>query len=272
VSGQDVDYNFDITGPLVNNPASFGARNKLSAHVMGQSYLDRHGSPQNLNINAEGSVSISNYMNFHMPVFINFGLNSNFSSHYFIRNQEFNVPIAASFGIKNTKLAFGVAPGFRRLTYSIFESIPPSTQPVPPVSAAGTVFDLSSGVFWSGDQFYLGYSMNNMIQYKNSNILGPMKHDFSGGYRFKVKQHYIYPTLRFSYQDGFTRLVSMNYFQFREDLFSIAAGYALKDAIYVGASARLKKFKLSYMYDIIRSPLTNAHKGNHELKLSYLIF
>ena len=64
-------------------------------------------------------------------------------------------------------------------------------------------------------------------------------------------------------------LWNLNYFQFKEDLFSVGLGISAGRDVLFAATYRYKFFKIAYNFDLNTGPLSNYTAGSHELRLSF---
>jgi hypothetical protein len=132
-------------------------------------------------------------------------------------------------------------------------------------------FDLNAGVFWSGERHYAGFSVTNSTKPEIDGFQTARSYNVQGGYRFKIGNHYLFPMVSASTIGGFFHLRAINYFQFKEDVFSVGFGYGSKSNITLAATVRVKRVKLAYNYDIVLSRLSNSFAGSHEVRLVYAI-
>lgn len=253
--------------PFWNNPAATGSWNKLSLNTTYRTeWPALAGNRQTLAFNVEadamfGAKGSERALN--MPL----GFNAIFESYGAQKIQSFNLPICIPIKLGKTTLAFGAAPGLKRVNYDWSQI----TFGDPAIPNPGTTFDLNAGLFWYGKKHYLGLSATNLNSAKIGTYQRPRAYYLQAGYRFNVGKHHLFPMLDAAYRDGFYTLKAMTYFQFKDDMFSIGAGYSLRSSVLASATLKLKNFKIAYVYQTFISQLNNAQGNAHEVRLSYAL-
>jgi type IX secretion system PorP/SprF family membrane protein len=171
-------------------------------------------------------------------------------------NQVLKIPISYPIKIKGTNLAIALSPGLMRRNFMGFQSVK---------------FDMDAGLFWYGEQFYLGYSASHVTTpfYQSSGYQTAAHHYLQSGYKFRLGPHHLFPMINFKTDGASFLLEAMTYFQFKNDLFSIGLGYRARSSLMIGASVQLKKFRIGYNYDHFISSLNNANLNAHELRLIF---
>jgi len=257
--------------PLWSNPASFGSWNKLSVNAMASAKnVGLDGAPRSFMLNAEFDVvwgAKGGKREFNMPIgFIFNADNVGFSNYISV-----GVPINFQFKLSNSRLAIGLTPGYKSLKFSS-DWVPPQTiiDPLLPVQSPKCDFNLDAGIFWYSEKAYAGLSMTQL----NRPDLGfstAIHYHLNGGYRFSIGQHYIFPQLQIKFDGATAAFWNLNYFQFKEDLFSIGIGVGGGMDLLLAATARYKQFKLAYNYDYVTGPLAEYTKGSHQIRLSFIV-
>ncbi|MFK8039598.1 MAG: PorP/SprF family type IX secretion system membrane protein [Crocinitomicaceae bacterium] len=262
-------FSTDGFAPFWSNPASTGSFNKFSANAI---YRNQWPSiPGNFNtygftVEADTKIGFkSTEQKLNIPI----GLNAVFTQFGNFNTQTIAVPFSFPFKLRNSTLAIGVSAGVKRAGFIEGMSFYSGAA----ASASVTKLNLNAGVFWSGKNYYLGFSSTNLTApiFDIINYKLKRQYNWQAGYRFKVGKHHIYPMLIGASDLITTNLRLITYFQFKEDIFSFGAGFSPRYDYYLGGTVRLKQFKLGYMYDLTTSKLTNASGGSHEFRLSYTI-
>lgn len=273
---QDPFFVSDGFTPLWTNPASTGSWNKFSANLVGRlQWPGVNGAPSSAMLNSEYSFQLKNDHSLNVGIDLileEIGQGAAVKQN----SQIFSVPINYSIKLKESRLAFGLSTGFRRISFSQDAPlIPPqsSTDPILPVASAGTVFSLDAGVFWSSSKFYLGLSSTQLTApfFPNISFNGATHYYLQAGYRFKVGQHYIFPQVNLKSDGAGLAFWNLNYFQFKEDIFSIGAGFSAGRELLLAATFRYKRFKIAYNFDLNFGPLSGYTAGSHEVRLSFAV-
>ncbi|MFD1551256.1 hypothetical protein DNU06_12955 [Putridiphycobacter roseus] len=264
----DPNFASDGFSPFWNNPAATGSANSFSTNLIYQNLWPSIPSNfQNFafNIEADTKFGLKNSMEkLNLPI----GLNVVHQQMGLLDMQTINIPISYPIKLKNSTLAIGVSAGIKRITYKL-EGTSYFGEQFNYVD--GSRFDLNAGLFWTGKNHYLGLSSTNLTQPTFDGYQASRHYNLQAGYRFKVGKHHIYPML-----NSVTDLVIINtrimtYFQFKEDIFSIGAGISSHKNYYLGATIKIMKFKLAYLYYENHSTLSNYSAGSHEVRLSFAI-
>ena len=271
VSFSQLDPYFSTDGfaPFWNNPAATGSFNQFSVNtVYRNQWPSIPGRFQTLGFNLEADTEFGRRLSenkFNMPI----GLNAIFQQHGPHSIQTINVPVSIPIALgEHSKLAVGVSAGIKRSSFD-WSFSPFFSQNIFVVDR--TDLDLNAGLFWYGKRHYLGLSTTNINRLSGDGFSGEMHYYVQAGYKFSVGKHYIFPMLNSAFQGGFNQTRLMTYFQFKEDLFSVGAGYTFSDAYLFALTGTIKQFKLAYVYDYYISQLTNVSGGSHELRLTYSI-
>ena len=203
------------------------------------------------------------------------GLQINYAYHIPLDDQRINI----SFGI-----------GAQFIYHSIdfnLEEFPPGWQDDPTLSYIGlqentsNLWDASSGVFLYANNFYLGYSINNLLESSFLKELGDelqgnnrYKHYyFTGAYKFQIidKDWHVEPSFLIRKLQGLkeqytitTRIIYLG------DYWS-AISVRTNKTIAFGVGLRLSNtlhFAYSYDYDL-QSAITPLNYGTHEVSINF---
>lgn len=267
LSQYDPVFTSDGFSPFWNNPAATGSLNKFSANIIYRNqWPSIPGNFNTLGFAIESDIKFglkSSGKQLNLPI----GLNAIFQQVGARRVQTINVPLSIPLKLKNSTLAFGLSAGIKYIKYDWNGFLIGG----PSFYEGGRSLDLNAGVFWSGKKHYLGISVTNITSPKFDNYVINPNINFQAGYKFKIGKHYIYPMLNGASGGGFHYVTAMTYFQFKEDVFSLGAGFTPRQSYALAATVSVKQFKLAYVFDNTISTLSNASGGSHEFKLSYAI-
>lgn len=273
-SQQDPIFSSEGFTPFYTNPASFGSWNVLSVNTVGRLQWNLLDEPvKSMQINLEAAAIASSRRKGAKELRLGLGVSFVAIDFFGSKTQAMKFPISIPIKLGETNLAFGVAPGFIRRKFS-FTSIPPQTIPdslVPPYTEE-TLFDMDAGLFWYGEKHFVGVSVSHIYTAppKKINFTTARHYYLQTGYRFDVGEHHIFPAAGIK-ADGAGFLADvMCTFQFREDVFSIGAGYRFGAAFLLAASVKWKRIRLAYNFDGFPNVLSNGIHTAHEIRLSYI--
>ena len=271
-SQQDPYFVTDGFGALWNNPASFGAKNKFAINTLGRlQWVGLGSGPRLIMVNSEFGVDFSEFQFNNVAGKIGIGANFIAAEAGGFKEQIFQVPLNYQFKIDETYLSLGISTGFRRIDFTDIIWVSPQSPEDPLIpTQAQAVFQLDAGMYWYSDKFHVGISTTQFTspRYDDINFQSARHYYLHGGYRFSLGEHFIFPQLQFKTDGTGLAFWNMNYFQFKEDIFSVGAGFGTNQ-ILTGASFRFKFVKLAYNYGYDLSPLSNYTRGSHELRLSF---
>ena len=261
----DANFSSDGIGSLWHNPASFGGINSYSVQV-GSVLND---DLDNLQIPLHNLVSAE----FRLGKRMNAGLVYNSNAIGFARRYSVEIPINYTFDFKKSRLSVGLSVGFEQSYVRPFYSTSPYPYPYSTLIESMRI-DLDFGVYWYGEHHYIGVATTHFqgsafIIEKGKFIRN--NYYLNAGYQFEIfKKMAIYPILELrTDENSIFQMKFINYFQFANDHFSLAAGYRLNDAVLAGITGRLSRFKLAYFYAFNTNKLMNYATNKHEIRLSY---
>lgn len=146
-------------------------------------------------------------------------------------------------------------------------------------TGATTFLDLNMGLWLYSDEFFFGYSSNQLLQnkiYFGSNPTDAtlrMHHFITSGYRVAVNENFdVIPSVMLKYMNpapmSFDITVKAEY----QRKYWAAVSYRHTDAVVAMVGAQLNDmFKLGYGYDVTISNLNNYSNGSHEIVLGVLL-
>ncbi|UKN01863.1 type IX secretion system membrane protein PorP/SprF [Paracrocinitomix mangrovi] len=254
--------------PYVHNPASFGAFNKFSFNAAGsfqdQNVIIGYTTESTLNMEYGGVINTKN--NTRIPFGI--GLNGFYQNYYQRIAFNANIPFAYHLDFDDTKLSFGLAPGihYLKMGQPWIGTGDPEIEKL--------FFDLSAGFMWSGENFYAGLSTTHFtgpeVPELPFSVIDRNIHAH-GGYRFKIKEHSIYPvsSIAVSIRQR-SRAQLMVYYMTPRDIFSVGLGYCT-DRIYSGTvGIQLKGIRANYYLNYMPF-FSGIYFFKHQVKLSYTL-
>ena len=257
--------------PLWNNPASYGTWNKFSVNTDARilwKYLSN--GPETFLLNSEYKINLSDKHKLGIGLFY---LNHKFS---YQRDNWFGIPLNYQFKAKKLNYSIGLSP---RLLNTSFSPIPVPPQTINdsalPMLGAGTVFSMDIGTMVYNNDFYAGISITHLVStYFETSIfnLAPQYY-LQAGYKFLFKgnKHSIFPQFSYLYDGVVHGLNTMVYYQLKDEIFSVGAGYRSTSTIPLAIASTIKKFRLAYHLDIYTGPLASYATFSHEIRLSFRI-
>ncbi|MDQ3189963.1 MAG: type IX secretion system membrane protein PorP/SprF [Bacteroidota bacterium] len=139
--------------------------------------------------------------------------------------------------------------------------------------------NFSFGAYYSGENYYVGFSIPELMQTKISNsqdyfIIKQLRHYYlNAGYKFELNENYsIMPSVMLRYVQAAPVGIDINAsFEAYEKL-NFGISYRKGDAVVPFFGIRIKEmYLLTYSYDITTSGLSGHTKGSHEIMLGYNI-
>ncbi len=229
-----------------------------------------------------GGAPTTQIITFTTPLF---KLNSGFGAHIVNdqlgpqNNLEAQASYAYHLGIKDSKLSFGLRAGIYSQTFnfSLYKPIEPDPKLPSSGSQSQVRPDISAGVFWRKEKYYVGLSFNHLI---NSTF------DFGLSQRGKLETHayltggYFYE-VNFDLKFHFSALIQSDLNRTSVNIGGLAY---FKDTMWGGLSFRSsesatlmlgysllkdKSLKLGYGLDYIIQDQAAKEPTSHELMLSY---
>ena len=134
--------------------------------------------------------------------------------------------------------------------------------------------DFNFGMYWYGEQFFLGVSAFNLIESKNdlydvtTEVTSTLDRVFylNGGYSFKLGDDFsIDPSLLVRYMTNAPFQLDGNLRFVYKQKYWLGASYRMQDAIAVMVGADMGKLTFGYSYDITTSNRANYNSGTHEI-------
>lgn len=271
---QDPNLRSDGFSPFWTNPASYGVNNNLSTHLIGKlQWTGLEGAPKLFMTNTEAYLHVGPSQD--NPK-VKFGTGIMYTGFLigFQKTQILKIPINIITNLGKCQLGVGVGLGFLRNGFTS-NWVPPMTtnDPLLPAASSQSKFDMDAGIFLNHKNFYVGISSTHLFQplFSEINFQSARHYYLQGGCRFKVGEHHIVPQVNLKADGASILFWNLNYFQFKEDIFSIGAGFGMGRELLLAATYRFKAFKIAYNFDLNFGPLSNQTSGSHELRLS-LVF
>ena len=256
-----------------NNPASTGSFNQFSLSTAYQNMPFTGISPhQTFGFTMEKATDFGiKSLNQEFGVGLNIILQQNGP----LMLQTINLPISYSIPVsKHSFLSVGASFGMKRFNYD-WSNIEPDIDHIS--MGSGSDLNLNSGLLWYSEKHYLGLSVTNIKPLLSGEVYSyseRRQYNLQSGYRFNLGKHYIYPMVNYTLYPGiyplrFTRIIT--HFQFREDLFSVGAGFTTNEDFLVALTGNIGHFKLAYVNRFANENLFSFKSFAHEFRLTYAI-
>ncbi len=184
-------------------------------------------------------------------------------------------------GFGKGKLSFGLEGGLLNNNYNFEELVKlDADDPAISISAESVMSpDVSTGVFFQTNSFYLGASASHLFNSKKSvssigfSDLYPKKRSFYaiGGYIFEISDKlFLEPGFLMKYARNVPMQVDFNMSLIWQDLFTLGSSYRTGDAVVAYVKIDItKNLKVLYSYDFTVSNLAKYSNGSHEIGISY---
>ena len=268
---------------LLFNPAYAGSRDLTSVDA---SYRDQWtgiaGAPKTLNVTADGPVG--SYMKSFRSVAIGIGLTS--EQLGVEKNTDVVAYYAYRIKLEKSILSFGLDAGVKVYSadYSQLNLVSTNDPQFAQNVKNALLPNFGAGVYWSGDNFYMGFAIPNLLQnyydkadrhLDNENAREIRSYYLDGGYVFPVNETIkLEPQLMFRYAKNALYQLPLNC--------DINLSAIIYDRLLIGATYRTDKsfeaiahiqvtrsINIGYAYDYSVSALNGYNGGTHEIVLGY---
>lgn len=273
-------YTMFMYNKLVYNPAYAGNKNMLSVNAAYRNqWTGIDGAPKNFNVALD--APIGSYMKPFRRVAL--GLNVNNETLGVTDNTNIMTSYAYRIPMKKTVLSFGLQAGVSmyNANYSKLSPLQQNDQVLMQNVDNAVLPNIGAGVFWSGENFYVGGSVPNLLEnyYDNNRKNGAGRqirsYYLSGGYIFTVSDDFkIQPQLmaRYAGNSNYNQPFNMDAnlsFIFYNRLM-LGATYrtdkSLSGIIHLQAT---RMINIGYAYDYTLSPLNGYNNGSHEIVVGF---
>ncbi|MFW5877814.1 MAG: type IX secretion system membrane protein PorP/SprF [bacterium] len=270
---QDISFSQYMYDKMLVNPAYAGSSQWIVGALKNRTYVSEiEGVPQ------------TNIFSFQAPwQSKNIGFGVKFIqdkiavTNRFIASGIFSYHI----GFGNGRLSFGLEGGIINSHFNYDELVRTiQNDPSIPAGNQSTILpDISTGIFYRSEKFYLGASAYHLL---NKKIVSPEDSDnafytqarnfyMTGGYMIEINRDVMLePGFLLKYVNGVIPQMDVNLSLIFLDKFSTGISYRTGDAILAMFKVDVtKNLKIMYSYDYTLSSLTKYSKGNHEFGISY---
>jgi len=274
---QDPHYTQYMYNMNVMNPAYAGSKENLAVGLLYRmQWVDIEGAPNT------GTLSV------HSPVGNNVGLGLSAITDKIGPVEENNLYADFSYTLNlggEHRLAFGLKAGatFHKvgLFSDVYENVPDANDPAFSENIDNTYLNIGAGFFYYTQNYYLAFSVPNMLKAKHLDVTqsgqelqfgGETQHYFlTGGYVFQLSENTKFKPsfmLKSAFGAPSSLDVSANALFFEK--FEIGATYRLEDSFGGMVNyAITPNIRLGYAYDHIVSDLKVSTPASHEFMLLF---
>lgn len=274
---QDPHYTQYMYNMNVMNPAYAGSKDNLAVGLLYRmQWVDIEGAPNT------GTLSV------HSPVGNNVGLGLSAITDKIGPVEENNLYADFSYTLNlggEHRLAFGLKAGatFHKvgLFSDVYENVPDANDPAFSENIDNTYLNIGAGFFYYTQNYYLAFSVPNMLKAKHLDVTqsgqelqfgGETQHYFlTGGYVFQLSENTKFKPsfmLKSAFGAPSSLDVSANALFFEK--FEIGATYRLEDSFGGMVNyAITPNIRLGYAYDHIVSDLKVSTPASHEFMLLF---
>lgn len=274
---QDPHYTQYMYNMNVMNPAYAGSKDNLAVGLLYRmQWVDIEGAPNT------GTLSV------HSPVGNNVGLGLSAITDKIGPVEENNLYADFSYTLNlggEHRLAFGLKAGatFHKvgLFSDVYENVPDDNDPAFSENIDNTYLNIGAGFFYYTQNYYLAFSVPNMLKAKHLDVTqsgqelqfgGETQHYFlTGGYVFQLSENTKFKPsfmLKSAFGAPSSLDVSANALFFEK--FEIGATYRLEDSFGGMVNyAITPNIRLGYAYDHIVSDLKVSTPASHEFMLLF---
>lgn len=283
IAQSDQHYTMFMYNKLLYNPAYAGSRDLTSVNAVYRDQWDGiNGAPKTFSISADAPVGS------YMIPFRKVALGVSFTNEQvgIERNQDMVAYYAYRIKLENSVLSFGLQAGAKLYTANYSQLNPYQPNDLNLVHDIKNVFlpNFGSGVYWSGEQFYAGLAIPNILQNyydKNERKLNNINareirgYYLNGGYVFPVSDVIeLQPQVLARYAGNGTYQLpfscDFNLSAIVYSRFMVGVTYrtdkSFEGIVHVQAT---KNINIGYAYDYLVSALNGYNSGSHELVVGY---
>ena len=264
-------YMFD---PMLINPAFTGVPVQLSAtFIHRDQWVNLPGAPKTSSFSLQSSFFKTKvgiglmFTNDKIGIHDDYGIFATYAYHLPISNKS--------------KLSMGLQAGFNHLS-SDFTKLNIRDMSDPNLFGRITKMNpnFGAGLYYYGEQFYMGFSVPFMLENKLVDVEGVLSeakqsrnYYFSGGYTFIPNLNFkITPSMLVRFQEGAPLGVDINVMSSYKEIVGLGVSYRSNDAVIFLFQLQLfQNMHLGYAYDYTTSDLNQFSKGSHEILLNYRI-
>ena len=206
-------------------------------------------------------------MNDNYGKFKTIGLNISYAAHVAL-SENLNLGVGSKLGFNNLQFEGGdLLIDENDPTYSRFTT----------ENGSKSMLDMNLGAYLYNDNFYIGYSSNQLvgdkISFSGSTVsILELHHYIITGYKYDVNDKLSFsPNVYLKAVNGAPFSYDINAIVNYDNYFG-GVTYRAEDAIAIMAGAKFKDMiSISYAYDITTSNLSNHSSGGHEIILGFII-
>ena len=274
VSGQqDVSFSQYMFDKMLANPAYAGSSKWMVGSLKNRTMISKiKGAP------------MSNIFTFQAPIqtkSIGLGLKLIEDKIAITNTIEIDGVFSYHIGFGRGKLSFGIEAGGIKSNYNYDQliRITPDDPSIPTGNQSVFIPDVSSGVFYQNDKFYVGGSAYHLLNRKKNILIYDQIQNYVvvkdycalGGAFFEIRKNMILePSFLLKYVTGAPIQVDLNTCLVFVDKMAFGLSYRTGDALIGMFKFDINKnLKIIYSYDYTLSKLSRFSMGNHELSISY---
>ncbi len=276
----DQHYTMFMYNKLLYNPAYAGSRDVISCNAVYRDQWDKiHGAPKTVNVSIDAPVG--SYMKPFRKVAV--GLSLNNEKVGVESNTNLRAYYAYRLRLKSSVLSFGLSAGGALYSAKYSDlSLHQTNDPNFNNNIRNSFLpNAGAGVYWSGDKFYAGFSVPNILQNyydRNELVLAAKQirgYYLGGGYSFQVNDKIVlqpqvlarYAT-NAKYKLPFNGDINLSAIAYERFLVGVTyrTDKSLEAIIHVQAT---KKINIGYAYDYMMSGLQGYNGGTHEIVIGY---
>lgn len=274
---QDPHYTQYMYNMNVMNPAYAGSKENLAVGLLYRmQWVDIEGAPNT------GTLSV------HSPVGNNVGLGLSAITDKIGPVEENNLYADFSYTLNlggEHRLAFGLKAGatFHKvgLFSDVYENVPDANDPAFSENIDNTYLNIGAGFFYYTQNYYLAFSVPNMLKAKHLDVTqsgqelqfgGETQHYFlTGGYVFQLSENTKFkPSFMLKSAFGAPSSLDVSASALFFEKFEIGATYRLEDSFGGMVNyAITPNIRLGYAYDHIVSDLKVSTPASHEFMLLF---
>ena len=184
-----------------------------------------------------------------------------------------NMAYAHHIKLENSYLALGISANIEQSLQNgtSWDPIDPNDPLLPPLKESYFAFNANSGVYYYGEEYFIGLAVNHLLPLENRLEPGKkVKQDYmlNGGYIFRKNEPLkLEPSINLRYLDYETFEFDIRAKLYIQHIHWIALSYRSYKALSLATGIRMNRFYLAYDFELNLSSMVKYNAGTHGIHL-----
>ena len=268
---QDPQITQNMFDKFLYNPAVVGSQPSINVGLLHRSqWVGVDGAPTTQNLTVESRIEALNG---------GIGLNVINDELGPLSTKTATISYAYQLMLNDkNQLGFGFSFGMMQYGFNIDSwETPDGTDDasLPPPGSSATVPDIGLGLYFTSEDYYLGFSVTHVIPFEANfdglSTFNPARHYYlSAGYDYDLNEDFSIRPSYYMKTDGVVFQMDFNCNAFYKQKHWAGFSYRIEDAFAFLVGFEISKnLTLGYAYDVVTSKLASETTGGHEMMLRY---